>query len=188
MGAKSQTSGATWEKAIVAECAREFARARATIERRTPPMAILKALGRGRFECVHAKLATVDFIGVMGGRAVAFDAKHSQTATRFDFASVRDGQLEYLARYARCGGVAFLYVLSSPTDGRSQTRWVLPVCARARIAGIAHARSHEALVGADMDVSVRFDALDAAMQVAAHETWVDAVCRLEATWWAKGVA
>ena len=174
---------------IRAELEREYRLGRASVERRKPPMNIVGKGKGGVFPCRHGGKGVVDFEGtLLPGRSVKFDAKHTQVATRFDFKGVSDEQLEYMARHARCGAITFLYVLSDPTDGRAQTRWVIPVCERARIAGIAHARSHEALIAPDLPVSVRFDELDPAMQVHTSESWVDAVLRLDVAWWAKEAA
>ena len=178
MGKKQQKAGADWEQVVIEECDQEWRRGRAKVERRKPGMNILRSLGRGRFECVHAKDRTVDFEGVLkGGVAIRFDAKRTQDPDRFDFALVSDEQLERMANLAAMGGVAFLYVLHAPSPLARRHRWLLPVSDMARIAGVAHKRSRELLVNETRE-SVRWDALGEELEVKPSETWLDAALRL----------
>lgn len=178
MGKKQQKAGADWEKAVIEECELEQRRGRARVERRKPGMNILKSLGRGRFECVHAKDRTVDFEGVLeGGLAVRFDTKRTQNADRFDFSLISDEQLERMANLAMLGGVAFLYVLQMPSAAVRRHRWILPVNEQARVAGVAHRRSRELLVNETRE-SIRWDALGEEFEVLPSETWLDAFLRL----------
>lgn len=60
---------------------------------------------------VHAKRSTVDFFGTMkGGRSVAFDAKQTQSKTRFDLKNIGFHQVQFLEATKELGGAAFFIV------------------------------------------------------------------------------
>lgn len=54
--------------------------------------------------------APVDFIGVVNGLAVAFDAKSTQETTKFPYANIAQHQLEFMRKFQLQGGRAFLLV------------------------------------------------------------------------------
>jgi recombination protein U len=66
---------------------------------------------KGNFsKLIPAKKSTVDFIGCLNGRGIAFDAKETIERTSFPLRNVHDHQTRYLKRYKDCGGYAFLLV------------------------------------------------------------------------------
>lgn len=65
---------------------------------------------QGNFsKLIPEKKSTVDFIGCLNGRGLAFDAKETNRPS-FPLANVHDHQTRYLLRYRNCGGYAFLLV------------------------------------------------------------------------------
>lgn len=58
---------------------------------------------------IPAEKSTVDFIGCLNGRALAFDAKETKRPS-LPLANVHEHQTHYLLRYRDCGGHAFLLV------------------------------------------------------------------------------
>lgn len=64
-------------------------------------------------ELVGAKFgekAPVDFIGIVNGVAVAFDAKSTQETTKFPHANIAQHQIEFMRKFQMQGGRAFLLV------------------------------------------------------------------------------
>jgi Penicillin-binding protein-related factor A, putative recombinase len=59
---------------------------------------------------IPEKKSTVDFIGCLNGRGLAFDAKETKERTSFPLANVKEHQLRFLEKYRNCGGHAFLLV------------------------------------------------------------------------------
>lgn len=65
---------------------------------------------QGNFsKLIPEKKSTVDFIGCLNGRGLAFDAKETNRPS-LSLANVHDHQTHYLMRYRDCGGYAFLLV------------------------------------------------------------------------------
>lgn len=65
---------------------------------------------QGNFsKLIPAEKSTVDFIGCLNGRGLAFDAKETNK-TNLPLANVHEHQTRYLMRYRDCGGHAFLLV------------------------------------------------------------------------------
>ncbi|WP_366160606.1 Holliday junction resolvase RecU [Bacillus infantis] len=54
--------------------------------------------------------STVDYIGLAGGKGIAFDAKSTRELTRFPLTNVHDHQVEYLERFQQQEGIAFFLV------------------------------------------------------------------------------
>lgn len=59
---------------------------------------------------VPEKKSTVDFIGCLNGRGLAFDAKETNERASFPLANVKEHQAVFLEKYRNCGGHAFLLV------------------------------------------------------------------------------
>ncbi|MCO7127786.1 Holliday junction resolvase RecU [Sporolactobacillus shoreicorticis] len=57
----------------------------------------------------YSEKSTVDFIGCLNGRGLAFDAKETKRPS-LPLANVHEHQTRYLMRYRDCGGHAFLLV------------------------------------------------------------------------------
>lgn len=51
-----------------------------------------------------------DYMGIVNGRGICFDAKECQSNTSFPIKNVKDHQVEYLQRYKNQGGFAFLII------------------------------------------------------------------------------
>lgn len=59
--------------------------------------------------------STVDYIGVVQGIPICFDAKET-TEARLPLQNVHEHQIEFMSEYERNGGVAFLLVYFKKTD------------------------------------------------------------------------
>lgn len=59
---------------------------------------------------IPEKKSTVDFIGCLNSRGIAFDAKETSERTSFPLANVKEHQVSFLEKYRDCGGHAFLLV------------------------------------------------------------------------------
>lgn len=77
---KARNAGTTFEDIISDSCEYYEEIGIAKIEKTPEPMRTLRPLGRGRYEAVYTKQAQPDFKGTLkGGRAIAFEAKHTDT-------------------------------------------------------------------------------------------------------------
>jgi len=187
MGRKSQSVGAELERWLVAQNEELLGRRLADVKRTKPELNIIGSAGKGgRMVAVPSGVPCADFEGVLaGGRSVVFDAKSVDARPSFAFGSIRDKQLEYMARRARFGARAFFYVRRREDD-RTWTDYIAPVSETARIAGTAHRRSTELLALTTRE-SVRFDALDElGCRVRPGEMWFEALARLmRSSAWAR---
>lgn len=78
---------------------------------------------QGNFsKLIPAEKSTVDFIGCLNGRGIAFDAKETKRPS-LPLANVHDHQTRYLMRYRDCGGHAFLLVRFV----KQQETFILPI-------------------------------------------------------------
>lgn len=59
---------------------------------------------------IPEKKSTVDFIGCLNGRGIAFDAKETNNRTNFPLENVKEHQVQFLEKYRNCGGHAFLLI------------------------------------------------------------------------------
>jgi len=80
---------------------------RALILRCHPPVRVLARQAAGRFRGVWAGKGPPDYAGVVGGRAVCFDAKDSRAA-RWPFSALAVHQAKDLSATEVNGGVAFI--------------------------------------------------------------------------------
>lgn len=83
---------------------------RAVINKRPTPVKVTQSIGCKVKAGFFQKTSTVDYDGVANGMAIAFEAKSVESLNRFDFKNMHDHQYEYLDKYHRQGGVAFLLV------------------------------------------------------------------------------
>lgn len=109
MGARSRAEGEGFENIINSACEYYRAIGRADIEKTPEPM---KPLGgadcSGRFLACYTKQAQPDYKGVLsGGRAVVFEAKHTDTG-RLMHKRVSPAQAACLRRISQLGGIAFV--------------------------------------------------------------------------------
>ncbi|MFX3616247.1 MAG: Holliday junction resolvase RecU [Sporolactobacillus sp.] len=58
----------------------------------------------------YSEKSTVDFLGCLNGRGIAFDAKETVNRTNFPLSNVHEHQINFLEKYRNCGGRAFLLV------------------------------------------------------------------------------
>lgn len=109
MGARSRAEGAGFEAIITSACDYYRAIGRADIEKTPEPMKPLGGADRsGRFLACYTKQAQPDYKGVLsGGRAVVFEAKHTDTG-RLLYERVSAEQAACLRRISRLGGIAFV--------------------------------------------------------------------------------
>ena len=109
MGARSRAEGAGFETIISSACDYYRAIGRADIEKTPEPMKPLGGADRsGRFLACYTKQAQPDYKGVLsGGRAVVFEAKHTDTG-RLMHNRVSPAQAACLRRISQLGGIAFV--------------------------------------------------------------------------------
>lgn len=58
----------------------------------------------------YSEKSTVDFLGCINGRGIAFDAKETKERNYFPLKNVHEHQLRFLEQYKDCGGHAFVLV------------------------------------------------------------------------------
>ncbi|MGG1598501.1 Holliday junction resolvase RecU [Cohnella massiliensis] len=71
-----------------------------------------KVVRRGK-EIVSAypeEKSTVDFVGVSGSRALAFDAKSTMERTRFPLGNIEQHQMDFLKAWQDHGGISFFLI------------------------------------------------------------------------------
>lgn len=109
IGARSRAEGAGFEAIISSACDYYRAIGRADIEKTPEPMKPLGGANRsGRFLACYTKQAQPDYKGVLsGGRAVVFEAKHTDTG-RLMHNRVSHAQAACLRRISQLGGIAFV--------------------------------------------------------------------------------
>lgn len=109
IGARSRAEGAGFESLINSACEYYRTKGIADIEKTPEPMKPLGGADRsGRFLACYTKQAQPDYKGVLsGGRAVVFEAKHTDTG-RLLSNRVSAEQAACLRRISRLGGIAFV--------------------------------------------------------------------------------
>lgn len=65
-----------------------------------------KTMSKGFFERGYL----VDYIGVVNGHAICFDAKETKVETRFDLKNIHNTQMAFMENYHRNGATAFLLI------------------------------------------------------------------------------
>lgn len=110
-GRRSRVAGGHWEDMIEASCKHYRLTGEAEITKTPEPM---KPLGRpnsrGQFLACYTKQAQPDYKGtVKGGRAIVFEAKHTDTG-RLQQSVVSEEQEKQLDRHAALGAECFVMV------------------------------------------------------------------------------
>ncbi|MFB6730606.1 Holliday junction resolvase RecU [Bacillus mobilis] len=82
----------------------------ALINKRATPVKVLKSTGGRVLSGFYEAKSTVDYDGVYKGRAVAFEAKSTQSLTRFDLSNIAQHQLDYLEKAEKMGAVCFFLI------------------------------------------------------------------------------
>jgi len=149
---------------------------RVDYEKRPNPLKVLgpDPTNPALMRCARVKASGVDFDGVLeGGRAVMFEAKSTDSATRFDLKLISDEQLALMQRRARMGAVCFVYVRATSIgiDGQD---YILPVSAEGKVCGYT---THHALLRPIGVKSIKWQDLTA-WAVGRRELWLDACDRI----------
>ncbi len=107
-GKVNKAQGAYFEKLIEGGCEYYRRKEIADIEKTPEPMQPIRDMGDGKFIAHYVKAAQADFKGfMMGGRAVNFEAKYTDTG-RMSQDRVTEDQAERLERAYRYGAHAFV--------------------------------------------------------------------------------
>ncbi|WP_242298650.1 Holliday junction resolvase RecU [Bacillus cereus group sp. BfR-BA-01424] len=94
----------------------------ALINKRATPVKVLKSAGGRVLNGFYEAKSTVDYDGVYKGRAIAFEAKSTQSLTRFDLSNIAQHQLDYLEKAEKMGAVCFFLIEFS----KDQTVFLVP--------------------------------------------------------------
>lgn len=94
----------------------------ALINKRPTPVKVLKSAGGRVLNGFYEAKSTVDYDGVYKGRAVAFEAKSTQSLTRFDLSNIAQHQLDYLEKAEKMGAICFFLIEFS----KDQTVFLVP--------------------------------------------------------------
>ncbi|MCU5414697.1 Holliday junction resolvase RecU [Bacillus wiedmannii] len=94
----------------------------ALINKRATPVKVLKSAGGRVLNGFYEAKSTVDYDGVYKGRAIAFEAKSTQSLTRFDLSNIAQHQLDYLEKAEKMGAVCFFLIEFS----KDQTIFLVP--------------------------------------------------------------
>lgn len=115
-GQRNRAQGASFERLIEQACDYYRSKGIADIEKTPEPMQPVKDLGGGKFIAHYTAAAQADYKGFLkGGRAVNFEAKHTDTG-RMDQSRVTDDQAERLERAHCFGALAFVLCSFGGTD------------------------------------------------------------------------
>lgn len=110
-GRHARINGQNFERLIDMACQRYKEDGKAWIEKTPEPMKPLgKQNGRGQFLACYTKQAQPDYKGTLrGGRAVVFEAKHTD-ADRIERSRVTDEQMEALRAHYALGAACFVLI------------------------------------------------------------------------------
>lgn len=109
---QSRQNGALFEMMVDRSLEWYRARGDAFICKTPEPMKPIRPTNRnGQFIACYTKQAQPDYKGTLnGGRAVVFDAKHTEKADKIDFARVTEEQREELELHYQMGAAVFILV------------------------------------------------------------------------------
>ncbi|MCU5656458.1 Holliday junction resolvase RecU [Bacillus mycoides] len=82
----------------------------ALINKRPTPVKVLKSKGGRVLNGFYEAKSTVDYDGVYKGRAIVFEAKSTENATRFDLKNIAQHQLDYLEKAEKMGTICFFLI------------------------------------------------------------------------------
>ncbi|MBJ8107868.1 MULTISPECIES: Holliday junction resolvase RecU [Bacillus cereus group] len=82
----------------------------ALINKRPTPVKVLKSRGGRVLSGFYEAKSTVDYDGVYKGRAIAFETKSTENATRFDLKNIAQHQLDYLEKAEKMGAICFFLI------------------------------------------------------------------------------
>lgn len=111
IGSRSRASGAAFEKLIEASCEVYKRRGLAYIEKTPEPMRTISGADRqGKFKAIYTAAAQPDYKGTLsGGRAVVFEAKHTDSDTMKQ-ERVTPAQAEALSMHYTLGALCFVLI------------------------------------------------------------------------------
>lgn len=111
MGSRSRASGAAFEKLIEASCEVYKNRKLAYIEKTPEPMRPISGADRqGKFTAIYTAAAQPDYKGTLsGGRAVVFEAKHTDSDTMKQD-RVTPAQADALRTHYALGALCFVLI------------------------------------------------------------------------------
>lgn len=107
-GKRNKNNGALFEEIISVACEFYEAEGLAKIEKEMEPMKPIRELGRGKFIACYTKRSGVDYKGTLkGGRAIAFEAKHTDTEL-MKRTRLEPWQMDYLRQHTKLGAETFV--------------------------------------------------------------------------------
>lgn len=80
------------------------------INKRLTPVKVLKSKGGRVLNGFYKAKSTVDYDGVYKRHAVAFEAKSTENANRFDLKNIAQHQMYYLEKAEKMGAICFLLI------------------------------------------------------------------------------
>ncbi|MBJ8054897.1 Holliday junction resolvase RecU [Bacillus cereus] len=121
----------------------------ALINKCPTPVKVLKSAGGRVLNGFYEAKSTVDYDGVYKGRAVAFEAKSTQSLTRFDLSNIAQHQLDYLEKAEKMGAVCFFLIEFS----KDQTVFLVPASVVQSYVRMSHQpNGKKSISRADFDV------------------------------------
>ncbi|MDR4328300.1 Holliday junction resolvase RecU [Bacillus pseudomycoides] len=121
----------------------------ALINKRPTPVKVLKSNNGRVVNGFYEAKSTVDYDGVYKGRALAFEAKSTQSLTRFDLSNIAQHQLDYLEKAEKMGAVCFFLVEFS----KDQTVFLVPLSVIQSYVRMSHQpNGKKSIPRADFDV------------------------------------
>ena len=109
-GARNRAAGNTFEDIILRACKHYWLSGQAAIDKTPEPMKPIRDLGNGRFVACYVKKAQPDFQGnLLGGRAVCFEAKPTET-DRIKQEAVNEEQARVFDIKEALGAICFVLV------------------------------------------------------------------------------
>lgn len=109
-GYRARIAGETFENMIASACEYYRRLGIAEIEKTPEPFRVTRPAENGKFYGYFEKKAQPDFKGTLkGGRAVVFEAKHTDS-DKIEMRRVTDEQAERLTAHQKLGAVAFVVV------------------------------------------------------------------------------
>ncbi|OTY15459.1 Holliday junction resolvase RecU [Bacillus mycoides] len=121
----------------------------ALINKRPTPMKVLKSKGGRVLNGFYEAKSTVDYDGVYKGRAIAFEAKSTENATRFDLKNIAQHQLDYLEKAEKMGAICFFLIEFS----KDKSVFVVPLSAiRCYIRMSQQPKGKKSIPRADFDI------------------------------------
>jgi len=99
--------GRALEELVMAANAQYLSKGIAVVQKVPTPWQVIRR-GPRIVSAFPERKSTVDFVGIAGGRAIAFDAKSTLTKTRFPLDNLEPHQFEFLESWDCHGGIAFV--------------------------------------------------------------------------------